>query len=282
MVLCELHPAEKAALAAEFHRVPRVSVLELDGYIAVRGQLPCPERRALVLLDPPFESPDEWRQLVDAVTTGVARMPGATFAIWYPVTQRARVDAFLAELERHPLPPTWCAEVTIAGEDAGLKMRGSGMVVVNPPWQLDLELGPVLAWLAQVLARAPGADADGPPRNERSLKARLSGFENQDHRYVDGGGAPVVLRQSGRLRGLAGTVPMQRSSGGRGARARTPLARGRDAQGGERDLAVELRRRWERRSAENRASPLHIVVRYDQHRVAGPRWRERYGLEEHG
>jgi 23S rRNA (adenine2030-N6)-methyltransferase len=158
MVLCELHPAEKAALAAEFHRVPRVSVLELDGYIAVRGQLPCPERRALVLLDPPFESPDEWRQLVDAVTTGVARMPGATFAIWYPVTQRARVDAFLAELERHPLPPTWCAEVTIAGEDAGLKMRGSGMVVVNPPWQLDLELGPVLAWLAQVLARAPGAE----------------------------------------------------------------------------------------------------------------------------
>jgi 23S rRNA (adenine2030-N6)-methyltransferase len=133
-------------------------VLELDGYIAVRGQLPCPERRTLVLLDPPFESPDEWRQLVDAVTTGVARMPGATFAIWYPVTQRARVDAFLAELERHPLPPTWCAEVTIAGEDAGLKMRGSGMVVVNPPWQLDLELGPVLAWLAQVLARAPGAE----------------------------------------------------------------------------------------------------------------------------
>ena len=104
MVLCELHPAEKAALAAEFHRVPRVSVLELDGYTAVRAQLPCPERRALVLLDPPFESPDEWRQLVDALAVGLERMPGATFAIWYPLTQRARVEAFLAELERRPLP----------------------------------------------------------------------------------------------------------------------------------------------------------------------------------
>lgn len=158
IVLCELHPAEKAALAAEFHRVPRVSVLELDGYTAVRAQLPCPESRALVLLDPPFESPEEWRRLVDAVTVGLERMPGATFAVWYPLTQRARVDAFLAELEQHPLPPTWCAEVAIAGEAAGLKMRGSGLVVVNPPWQLDQELAPVLPWLADALGRAPGAE----------------------------------------------------------------------------------------------------------------------------
>jgi len=156
MALCELQPAEHAALAAEFGRQSRVSIQVMDGYAAIRALLPCPEKRALVLIDPPFESAGEWKDIVDAVEAGLVRMPAATFAVWYPLTVRARVDAFAAELRRLRLPPTWMADVAIAGESSGLKMRGCGIAVINPPWQLDQEIAPLADWLAGALAQAPG------------------------------------------------------------------------------------------------------------------------------
>lgn len=156
MALCELQPAEHAALAAEFRRMPQVGIQATDGYAAIRALLPCPEKRALVLIDPPFESASEWEDIVDALEAGLVRMPAATFAVWYPLTERARVDDFAAELMRLRLPPTWVADVAVAGESSGLKMRGCGMAVLNPPWQLDQEIAPLVDWLAGALAQAPG------------------------------------------------------------------------------------------------------------------------------
>jgi 23S rRNA (adenine2030-N6)-methyltransferase len=53
-------------------------------------------------------------------------------------------------------PPTLAAELAIAGEMAPVKLKGCGLIVVNPPWQLDREAEPVLTYLAGVLAQAPG------------------------------------------------------------------------------------------------------------------------------
>jgi 23S rRNA (adenine2030-N6)-methyltransferase len=57
------------------------------------------------------------------------------------------------------LPPTLALELAVAGEGSGLKMRGCGLVVVNPPWQFDREAEKFLPALAGLLAQAPGADA---------------------------------------------------------------------------------------------------------------------------
>lgn len=158
LMLCELNEAEAAALAGEFGRERGVSVQRMDGYAAIRAALPPPEKRALVLIDPPFESSDEWRRLVEALAEGLRRLPGATFALWFPQTERARVERFFEELLALSLPATWVAEVSVADESAGLKMRGCGLVVVNPPWQLAADVAPVLRWLATVLAQGPGAE----------------------------------------------------------------------------------------------------------------------------
>ncbi len=156
LALCEMHPEEFLALKAEFSQERRVSVQPMDGYTALRAQLPPPEKRALVLIDPPFEDQQEFARIGAGLREALHRMPAATYAIWYPLTERARVDAFFEELLPLKLPPTFAAEITIAGESAPLKMKGCGILVVNPPWQLDREAAPLTRWLAQTLAQVPG------------------------------------------------------------------------------------------------------------------------------
>lgn len=157
MALCEKHPSECGALRAEFSGAAGVAVHERDGYAALRAMLPPPERRALVLIDPPFEAQDEFAQIVTALGEGLRRFPSAVFAVWYPLTGRARVDEFATAVGALNPPPTIACEVEIADERAAMKMKGCGLLVINPPWQFDREAEPVLAFLADALAQGPGA-----------------------------------------------------------------------------------------------------------------------------
>lgn len=156
LALCEKQPDECATLREEFQFSPQTVVQAMDGYVAVRALLPPPEKRALVLIDPPFEAQDEWRQIVGALREGLRRLPSGVFAVWYPLTERAKADAFLAELLALRPPPTLVAELAIAGEDSGLKMKGCGLVILNPPWQFDRTAESILAFLAGALAQTPG------------------------------------------------------------------------------------------------------------------------------
>jgi len=159
LALCEKQPDECAALRGELKFALRASVQAMDGYIAPRAMLPPPEKRALVLIDPPFEVQDEFARISAAVAEGVERLPAGVCAIWYPLTERARVDAFAESLRALNLPPTAVFELAIAGEQSGLKLRGCGLVVVNPPWQFEAEVMPALKTLADLLAQGPGASA---------------------------------------------------------------------------------------------------------------------------
>lgn len=154
--LCEMHLAECAALRAEFAGQPGVTVHETDGYAALRAQLPPRERRALVLVDPPFEAADEFAQLTAALAEGLRRFPSGTYAIWYPLTARAKVDAFLHAVRNLAPPPTLAIELDVAGPDAAIKLRGCGLLVLNPPWRFDVEADAIVDTLADLLTQAPG------------------------------------------------------------------------------------------------------------------------------
>ena len=41
--------------------------------------------------------------------------------------------------------------------DAAIKLKGCGLLVLNPPWQFDVEAGAIVNALAGHLAQAPGA-----------------------------------------------------------------------------------------------------------------------------
>lgn len=159
LVVCEKHPEECEALRFAFPGSGRVTVQETDGYVALRALLPPPERRALVLIDPPFEAQDEFAQIAAGLGEALRRFPSGVMAVWYPLTVRARVDAFFAAVRALNPPPALACELAIAGEASGLKMKGCGLLVLNPPWRFEDEARPVLEFLAGALAQEHGGGA---------------------------------------------------------------------------------------------------------------------------
>jgi 23S rRNA (adenine2030-N6)-methyltransferase len=151
---CEQQPDEAAALEqlCAGHRKTRVH--EGDGFGATRAMLPPLERRALVLIDPPFESADDMTRIAKAVTEGLRRLPGAVFAIWYPLTQRAPTAPLFRPLREQATAPVLVAEFRVQADDLP-GLCGCGLAIINPPWQFDSAMRPVLAELSRRLA--PGA-----------------------------------------------------------------------------------------------------------------------------
>src|SRR4051812_5411000 len=121
MALCELRPDDAEALDFDFARESKVTVQAIDGYTGLKAMLPPPEKRALVLIDPPFESKAEFTGVLRGLDEALRRMPGVVCAVWYPLTERARVDEFHYAV-RAMAVPTFAAELSIAGEASALRM----------------------------------------------------------------------------------------------------------------------------------------------------------------
>ena len=156
LTFCERHPADAMALRQEFRGAPRISIQETDGYAEIRALLPPPERRALVLIDPPFEAQGEFALVVRALEAGLKRFPSGVFVIWFPLTARARVEEFLATVQALKPPSALVTELTIAGEASAVKMKGCGLLLLNPPWQFDRAASTILDYLSRALAQEPG------------------------------------------------------------------------------------------------------------------------------
>jgi len=155
LVLCELHPTDHAALAAEFAGDPAVRVARADGYAQLKAWLPPPERRGLVFIDPPYELRREEAQVVDLLCTAHRRWATGVFAIWYPILTRFAAQRFVERLAATGIRRQLAIEYLPAANtpDAGLK--GSGLVIVNPPFRFEAELQA----LAEVLADGDAARA---------------------------------------------------------------------------------------------------------------------------
>ncbi len=156
LVLLEARLAEAQQLDAELAEDPRAQVRVGDGYAALQAWLPPPERRGMVLIDPPFERNDEFRQIHEGLQTIHRRFATATVAIWYPLKDRGAVTRFYKSLEKSGLRRLLVAELAVLPEDVVGRLYGSGLVVHNPPWQLDIQLQQLLTEIQPLLALAPG------------------------------------------------------------------------------------------------------------------------------
>ncbi|WP_020503157.1 23S rRNA (adenine(2030)-N(6))-methyltransferase RlmJ [Lamprocystis purpurea] len=140
LILCERHPSDHQILHAEFAGDPQVAVHLRDGYEAPRALMPPPQRRGLVLMDPSFELAGEFARLTAAVTTIRRRWAGAVVAIWYPIIEREPSLEFLRQLKGLGIPGILVAELGLLPYRGTRGLHGSGMVIVNPPWGIDLIL----------------------------------------------------------------------------------------------------------------------------------------------
>lgn len=158
LVFRERRADEARALRDDLARMRRVAVECGDGYAALRAALPPPERRALVLIDPPFEATDEFDAILGALREGLARFPSGVYAVWYPVTERARTDGFQRALRALAPPPTFWAELAVTA-DPQVRMKGCGLLVINPPWRFGGTVQALLPVLAERLRVDAGAAA---------------------------------------------------------------------------------------------------------------------------
>ena len=157
MAVCELQEPETATLKALFAHDSRVDVRPGDGYALLRSLLPPKFNgskigRGLVLIDPPYEAQDaEYPQIIAAVREGLARWPGASFAVWYPIKQRRTLQPFLRKAAALPARSVWLAELQVRADDSPLRLAGSGMLMINAPWQFEQAIAPALPQLQQAL-----------------------------------------------------------------------------------------------------------------------------------
>lgn len=160
--LFELHPEDAASLEALFARDRQVSVQQTDGYIGLKAALPPPERRGLVLIDPPFEKRDEFERLARALRQAHRRWATGQYLLWYPIKDRAPVRAFHDALRSAGIPRILIAEFLLRPDDDAERLNGCGLVLVNPPWKTEEALQALLPPLATLL----GAREGGGPRIE--------------------------------------------------------------------------------------------------------------------
>ena len=157
---CELHPEEAAVLESHFARDARIAVHHRDGYAAMKAMLPprigdTRYGRGLVLVDPPYEAQlDEFDTALAALKDGLQRWPQGTFALWYPIKLRRVLHQFYRGARNLPAKSALVAELLVRPDDSPLRMNGSGMLVLNAPWQFDTALAPALEAMQRSLGEA--------------------------------------------------------------------------------------------------------------------------------
>ncbi|MBB3264329.1 23S rRNA (adenine2030-N6)-methyltransferase [Azospirillum sp. OGB3] len=156
LLLNELHPDDWQTLKAEFAGDRQVSAFKTDAYQALKAHLPPREKRGLVLIDPPFEQPDEFARMAEGLKAAHKRWSTGVYALWYPIKERAAVWRFQEAVENTGIRKILRVELTWHPEDTHLRLNGSGLLIVNPPWTLDDTLRAMLPALHTALPSTGG------------------------------------------------------------------------------------------------------------------------------
>lgn len=171
--LFELHPSDGKLLGENFRKLEahaaqqgqrpaargkRVMIQRADGFAGLKALLPPPSRRALVLMDPPYEVKDDYRTVKTTLEDALKRFSTGTYAVWYPALQRMESRQFPDRLKR--LPCSSWLHVTLsvsAPAPDGLGLRSSGMFILNPPWTLEATLRETMPYLVSALGQDESA-----------------------------------------------------------------------------------------------------------------------------
>ncbi len=151
LAACEKHPEDAETLRLQAPKDRRFQIHFRDGFEALHAFLPPPEKRGLVLIDPPYEEPDEFAEVVKNVAKAYRRWPGGIFMIWYPVKDRPAIWQFHEALANSGIPKILCAEFIYHEDIRADRLNGCGMIVINPPWKLGKEISALFPALHEAL-----------------------------------------------------------------------------------------------------------------------------------
>jgi len=157
--LFELHPTDFRILNAFVGESTGAEAKCADGFVALKGQLPPPSRRGVVLVDPSYEGHADYGKVVAMLREAVPRFAEGTYMVWYPQVQKLEAVRLPKRLQALA-PKGWLhARLTVQRPDSqGFGLAGSGVFIINPPFTLHAQLQTLLPWLVGALAQYEGAN----------------------------------------------------------------------------------------------------------------------------
>ena len=151
--LFELHPSDFELLVSLFTHQGRQTKIDMqDGFNGIKSCLPPPTKRAITLIDPPYELKEDYVRVVDCLKDSLKRFATGSYLIWYPLLPRPEPLQMVEQLKL--LSKDNWLDVTLsvkAPSQDGYGMFGSGMFVVNPPWTIPAQLADNLPTLSNLL-----------------------------------------------------------------------------------------------------------------------------------
>jgi 23S rRNA (adenine2030-N6)-methyltransferase len=158
-VFIEIQPPEARALQQALTSDASVRVETDDGFERMRAHLPPRERRGLTFIDPPYEETRrDFERVTTALATALQKFPTGIVAAWYPIKQERDAAAWLDDLRRQITAPLLSSELWLYPRDSRVALNGSGLVIVNPPYQLDERMR---AWLPELYSHLDAGHAGG-------------------------------------------------------------------------------------------------------------------------
>lgn len=151
MIANELHPQDAIALERQYIHDPRVDVTSMDAGTCLKSRLPPPERRGVILIDPPYEVKSEAEKAVRMMIDGLHRFAQGVYLLWYPLKADQTAEAILAQVTALGVPATLKVEMRVREAFTGGGLAGSGLIVMNTPWKLDQDLKLLVPALAHRL-----------------------------------------------------------------------------------------------------------------------------------
>jgi 23S rRNA (adenine2030-N6)-methyltransferase len=160
LIACELEPRAATLLKNALRGDARAKVIALDGWTALSAYVPPKERRGVVLIDPPFEDTADFTKLSSALAAAHRKWPTGIYMLWYPIKNRDAPDALARRLKKAGLPALLRCEISLGPPRADIGLTGSGLIVINPPFQLDAELKILLPALGSLLGPLASSQID--------------------------------------------------------------------------------------------------------------------------
>lgn len=155
LIAAELHPPTYQKLVEAIGRDRRCKALAIDGWTALRANVPPKERRGLVLIDPPFEQKDEFATLAAQFIAAHRKWPTGIYALWYPIKDLRAVERMVEEIVESGITRILRLEIAVDRPEAAGGLGATGLLIVNPPWLLAKEADILLPALTERLAQGP-------------------------------------------------------------------------------------------------------------------------------
>ncbi len=152
MMLVDLGKEDHGRLQKQFEGARRVQIRNMDGYQALKASLPPIERRGLILIDSPFDRRDEFRRLSEALVDAHRRFATGVYAVWYPLVDAKSVAGFEQSVSAKGIRNVLKLELSVRSATWQEGLRGSAMLIINPPYGFDALAAPMLHWLWAALS----------------------------------------------------------------------------------------------------------------------------------